>query len=488
MNLKNIEKYTVKLPQKLNFILKKIDENLHGIVFVTSLDDKLIGSISDGDIRRGMIKNQVKKIVNLKSKFINKSPFYLKYDSDIKKILSYLESKKNKKKYKCIPLVDSKKIIQDVSTIESLRKYPIVNLKIDNNEINNVIDAMKSGWISSAGSYVRQFEENFSKYLGGGYSISTTSGTTALELALKSLKIGKGDEVILPNLSFAASINSIINVGAKPVVVDVNPTTWTIDTNKILKKITNKTKAIMPVHLYGQPSEIDEIKKISKVKKIFVIEDAAEALGATYKNRKIGLHNDCSCFSFYANKTITTGEGGMVVFKNKKHFITANKIKNHGMSKNKFYFHEIIGSNYRMTNIQAAIGISQLKKINSLIFKRKKIFEYYDKILRKHNFINLLPKNKWSKNSYWLYTILIQDLGIKKREKLIDNLLKKGIETRPGFYPFNMMKIYKKYCKGNFKFSENIALNSISLPSSGINNSDQEFIANTLIKEFKKLN
>ena len=332
----NLEKYTIQLPKKLNFVLKKIDSNSNGIVFIINLENKLIGSLSDGDIRRGMMKNQVTKYVDINSKYINKKPFSLNYNSDVKKILSYLESKKNKKKYKCIPLVDNKKVIQDISTIESLRKYPIINLKIDNSEINNVIDAMKSGWISSAGSFVSQFEENFSKYLGGGYSITTTSGTTALELALKTLKIGSGDEVILPNLSFAASINSIINVGAKPVVVDVNPKTWTIDCNRILEKISSKTKAIMPVHIYGQPCEMDKIKKIAKSKNIYIVEDAAEALGATYKNAKIGLHGDCSCFSFYANKTITTGEGGMVVFKKKKYFKLANQIKNHGMSRKRF--------------------------------------------------------------------------------------------------------------------------------------------------------
>jgi perosamine synthetase len=483
----NIDKYIIQLPQKLNLVLKKIDANSNGIVFITNFQNKLIGSLSDGDIRRGMMKGHVTKYVNIKSKYINKNPFFLKYDSDIKKILFYLESSKNKKKYKCIPLVDNKKVIQDISTIENLRKYPIVNLNIGNSEINNVINAMKSGWISSAGSFVSQFEKNFSKYIGGGYSTTTTSGTTALELALKSLKIGLGDEVILPNLSFAASINSIINVGAKPVVVDINPKTWTIDCNKILKKISNKTKAIMPVHIYGQPCEMDEILKIAKSKKLFVIEDSAEALGATYKNSKIGLHGDCSCFSFYANKMITTGEGGMVVFKKKKHLELANRIKNHGMSRKKFYFHEIIGSNYRMTNIQAAIGISQLKKIKSLISSRKKIFQYYNKKLKKYKFIKLLPENNWSTNSYWLYTILIENLGIKKREKLINNLLKKGIETRPAFYPFNAMKIYKKYCKDSYKFSTNIANNSISLPSTSISGYDQDLIINILLKEIKKL-
>ena len=487
MNLENIQKYTINLPQKLNFVLKKIDLNRNGIIFVTNNQKKLLGSITDGDIRRGMIKNQVNDIVNLKSKYINKNPFCLKYNSSIKKILFHLENKKNNKKYKCIPLVDNNKIIQDVSTIESLRKYPLINLNIDNSEINNVIDAMKTGWISSAGSYVRQFEENFNKYIGGGFSISTSSGTTALELALKTFKISHGDEVIIPNFSFAASINSIINVGARPVVVDINPETWTINTNEIERKISKKTRAIMPVHIYGQPCEMTKIKKIAKLKNLLVIEDAAEALGATYKKSKIGFNSDCACFSFFANKTITTGEGGMVIFKNKKNFFLANQIKNHGMSNKEYYFHDVIGSNYRMTNIQAAIGVEQLKKIKSLISARKKIFKYYDKKLSKFSFIKLLPKNKWSTNSYWLYTMLIENFGLKKRQKLINNLLKRGVETRPAFYPFSAMKIYNKYCSGNYKFSETVAFNSISLPSTNINETDQDLIIDYIIEEIKKL-
>jgi len=487
MNSVSIDKYIIKLPQMLNSVLKKIDSNLKGIIFIVDAQNKLIGSITDGDIRRGMMKNQVNDTVNYNSQFINKNPFFLKYTSSIKKILFHLENKKNNRKYKCIPLVDDNKIIKDISTIESLRKYPLINLKIHNSEINSVVDAMKKGWISSAGSYVSQFEEDFTRYIGRGFSTTTSSGTTALELALKVFDIGYGDELILPNFSFAASINSIINVGAKPIVVDINPKTWTIDTNQIEKKISKKTKAIMPVHIYGQPCEMAKIKKIAKLKNLFVIEDAAEALGATYKKLKIGLDSDCACFSFYANKTITTGEGGMVIFKNKKNFDKANKIKNHGMSNKKYYFHETIGSNYRMTNIQAAIGVEQLKKIKSLILARKKIFKYYDKKLSKFSFIKLLPKNGWSTNSYWLYTILIENLGLTKRQKLINNLLKKGIETRPAFYPFSSMKIYNKYCSENYKFSEKIAFNSISLPSTNLNQPDQDFIIDNIINEIKKL-
>ena len=483
-----IKDLTIKLPQKLNIILKKIDKNLKGLIFVIDEKNKLLGSISDGDIRRGLIKKNVSQIVTINSKFINTKPFFLNYKTEIKTILYHLQNKKNKNKFKCIPLVDENKIIKDISTIENLRRYPIANLNLGNEEFSKAFDAIKSGWISSKGSYVEQFEKDFSKYLGGGYSVTTSSGTTALELALKTFEVGRGDEVILPNFSFAASINSIINVGATPVVVDIEEDTWTIDIKKIKEKISKKTKAILPVHIYGQPCRLDEIIKIAKSKKIHVIEDAAEALGGTYKGKKIGLSGDCACFSFYANKIITTGEGGMAVFKNKKNSEIASLIKNHGMSSKSFYYHAIVGSNYRMTNPQAAIGLAQLNRINELYKSRKKIFDYYNKKFSSFGFIKFLPKNNWSKNSLWLYTIIIQNFKSKKRDILIKKLLAKGIETRPGFVSFNQMKIYKKYCKGLFPNSEKISQSTLSLPTTNISHKDQDYIISQVSDEIIKLN
>lgn len=483
----NLDSFTIKLPAKLKDILKKMNENLKGLVFVIDSKNRLIGSISDGDVRRSIINNSIKNIVNLKSKFINFKPFYLNYQIETKTILNYLQNKKNKNKFKCIPLVNKKRVIIDISTIENLRRYPITNLTLGNAEFRNVLNAMKSGWISSSGSYVTQFEKSFSKYIGGGYPVSTSSGTTALELALKSFEIGIGDEVLVPNFSFAASINSIINVGAKPVVVDIDLTTWTIDLEKLQKKITKKTKAIMPVHIYGQPCKMNQIVKIARSNKLYVIEDAAEALGATYHKKKIGLNGDCSCFSFYANKIITTGEGGMVLYKKKNKTKIANLIKNHGMDKKRPYYHTTVGNNYRMTNIQAAIGLGQLEKINKFIKSRKKIFMNYNKRFQNYNFFNFLPSNNWSTNSYWLYTVVIKKIGRSKRDLLIKKLIKHGIDTRPGFVTFNKMGIYKKFCKGSYKNSEYISENSISLPSSHIDESQQNFIASTFIKELHKI-
>tara|TARA_B110000003_G_scaffold275351_1_gene317709 strand:- start:1813 stop:2904 length:1092 start_codon:yes stop_codon:yes gene_type:complete len=362
-----------------------------------------------------------------------------------------------------------------------MKKISIANPILDKSDIKYGYKALKSGWISSRGKFVSKFEKEFQNFFKGGHSLTVSNGTSALELAIKSLGINNGDEIIAPNFTFAASVNAIINCNAKPVLVDVEKDTWTIDLDEIKKKITKKTKAIMMVHTLGQPCRIDEIKKFARNKNLFLIEDCAEALGAKYKGRLVGLDGDCSCHSFYANKTITTGEGGMVVFKKKKYFNKAKIIKNHGMSKKK-YFHEYIGSNYRLTNIQAAIGLSQIKKIKKLILLRKKIFNNYDKLLSDKLFYKI-HRNNWSTNSYWLYYLIIK----KKisRQKIIEKLSLKGIEVSPAFYPLNTMKIYQKYASGSFKNSQKIGFNGICLPSSGVTLSQQQFIVKSLLNIIK---
>lgn len=367
-------------------------------------------------------------------------------------------------------------------------KHYLFEPVIGNEELKNLTYCIKSNWISSTGKFVKEFEKKFSQYLGGGYSIAVSNGTTAIELALVSLGITKNDEVILPNFTFAATINAVIHVGAKPVLVDCEEETWTIDLKKIKKFINKKTKAILPVHIYGQPAKIDELKKFAKKNKLLVIEDCAEALGSKYKNRKVGLDGNGSTFSFFPNKLITTGEGGMVVFKRRKDALKARILLNQGRSKLKNYWHDYAGFNFRMTNLQAAIGVAQLKKINYFLRMRKNIFSNYDKLFKQNKNIKLIPKNNWSKNSYWLYTICIDRFGEKKRDKLIKTLTSFGIETRPGFYPLNTMKPYSNFGKGSFKISRKIGLNSISIPTSiHLNFKDQEFIYKKIINSIDSL-
>ncbi len=488
-NNDNLKKIIINLPCSIIDILKKIDKNALGLVFVVDKNLKLLGSISDGDIRRILIKKKNPNyLLNIKSQGVNKNPIALPVNTEVLVIQDFLNKEINNKTLKCIPLIDKKGRIVDYSTKDRVRKFSILEPIIGNKELSYAIDAIKSGWISSRGAYLSKFEKSFEKYLKNGHAVAVTSGTTALQTALTALGIKKKDEVIVPNFTFAASINSIINSGATPVIAEVDEKTWTLDVKNLKKYISKKTKAIMLVHIYGQPCKIDEIKKIAKKHKLLIIEDCAEAIGAKYKGRLIGSDGDCSCFSFFANKTITSGEGGMAVFKNKKKADFARKLINHGLSNKVRYYHEVVGHNFRMTNIQAAVGLAQLERIKELLKKRKNTFKIYDNLLINKKKISLLPKNSWSENSYWLYTVLIDGLNREKRDLIINKMLNIGIECRPGFYSLNLMKPYKKFVKGNYPVSNKLSDISISLPTTNVKVEDQRYIIKNLLLELKEIN
>ena len=483
----DLENFTTFLPVKISNILKKINLNEKGIIFTVDKNFRLKGSISDGDLRRFALKGgNLNSIINNQSRLINKKPVSLNIKENLEKILKILNSKIKNREISCLPLIDDNGKIVDISTKERVRRFPLASPIIGEQELLNVVDVIKTGWISSRGSYINSFEKKFSEYLGGGFSVALSNGTNALQIGLMSLGIKNGDEVIVPNFTFGGTINAVINSGAKPVIADVSLRNWTINLENIKKKITKKTKAIMPVHIYGQPYEIDEIKKFAKKKKIKIIDDCAEAVGAKYKNRVVGLENDCSCFSFFANKTITTGEGGMVVFKDPKIAQKARIIINQGLSDKKKYYHNYAGTNFRMTNMQASIGVAQLDSINHFLDIRKKIFNFYDKEFKTKKYLTLLPKNNWSENSYWLYTLLVNNLGEKRRNQIIFNLQKFGIECRPGFYSLNKMRPFKKYSKGNYKNSNYLSDNTISLPTTNLTKKNQIYIIEKFLEECER--
>jgi perosamine synthetase len=241
--------------------------------------------------------------------------------------------------------------------------YPVYQPSLSGNEKKYVIECIDSTWISSKGKFINEFEKKFADYLGVEYAASVSNGTVALHVALLALGIGPGDEVIVPTFTYIASVNSITYTGATPVFVDSDASTWQMDIADTRKKITPKTKAILAVHLYGHPCEIEELRKIADENKIFLIEDTAEALGSEYEGRKVGTFGDISTFSFFGNKTITTGEGGMVVTNDKELYEKCVHIKGQGLAKDAEYWHDIIGYNYRMTNICAAIGLAQLERV-----------------------------------------------------------------------------------------------------------------------------
>jgi len=342
---------------------------------------------------------------------------------------------------------------------------PVSEPNIGKEEKENLADSIESGWISCWGKYIPLFEDKFAIYCGKKYGVSVSNGTVALQLALKALNIGNGDEVLCPNLTFVATANAITYTGAKPVFIDSEAKTWNMDPKKIEQKITKKTKAIIVVHLYGHVCDMEPILEIAEKHKIHIIEDAAEAHGAEYKGKKAGSFGIISCFSFYANKTITTGEGGMCLTDDKKLYERMCFLKDHGMSKEKRYWHPEIGFNFRMTNMQAAIGFAQLGKIEEFIETKRKNAMIYNSLLKEIPGITLPPEEKWAKSTYWMYSILVdkKKFGMD-RDELMKRLKEKNVDSRPFFYPMNVLPPYKT--KEKFPVSESVAEKGINLPSS----------------------
>lgn len=338
---------------------------------------------------------------------------------------------------------------------------PISEPSLGEEELINVTDAVKSGWISSKGKYIKEFEEKFAGYCGVKYGIATSNGTVSLHLALKALGIKKDDEVIVPTLTFIATANAVAYCQAKPVFVDSDPNYWCMDPEKIEEKITENTKAIIPVHLYGHPCDMGAIMDIARDHDLYVIEDAAEAHGAEYKGKKVGSFGDINCFSFYGNKIITTGEGGMCLTDNDELEERMRILRDHGMNLNKKYWHDVVGFNYRMTNMQAALGVAQLEKIEKIIEIKRGNAEYYNYLLKNVNGITLPVEEKWARNVYWMYSMLI-DHRIN-RDDLMNELRGEGIDSRPFFYPIHIMP---PYLGGVFPIAEVISKMGISLPSS----------------------
>lgn len=357
-------------------------------------------------------------------------------------------------------------------------------------EKKNINLALKEKAISGFyGKFIGKFEKEFSNYCGAKYGVSTSSGTTALHLAVKTLGIGDGDEVIVTTFTNMASIFSIIYTGAKPIPVDIEKKTFNIDPKLVEKKITRKTKAIMVVHIFGHPVDFNKIQKIAKKHNLLIIEDCAEAHGAEYNGRKVGSLGDAGCFSFYANKIITTGEGGMVVFKDKKLAKKAKNLKELSFGYQEKFQHNDIGFNYRMTNLQAAIGCAQIKKINKIIKKKRLIAEYYKKYLGKIDQINLPVEEDYAKHVYWVYHVTIENSDKNLRNKIMIKLAKKGIETRETFVPYDLQKkfVEKKIVKyKNCPVADKISEQGFYLPSGyELGEKDIKYISKTLIDLLK---
>lgn len=324
------------------------------------------------------------------------------------------------------------------------RFIPISQPSITQKEIDFVTDAVKSGWVSSLGKYIDRFETEFAAFCGVKHAVSTANGTVAIHLALVALGIKEGDEVIVPDFSFIATANAVRHTGAIPVFADIDPFNLCISVASIRKKISPKTKAIIPVHIYGHPADMPAINALAKEHNLIVIEDAAEAHGSSIYGQKTGSWGICGTFSFYGNKNITSGEGGMITTNSDELNERLRFLRDHAMSKEKRYWHTEIGYNYRITNLQAALAVAQLERADELIAKRKTIYSWYKKYFQNFDGVTLNKTYSWADNTYWLVCAELHNYNEEKRAGFMAKMKEAGVDTRPFFYPMSMMPMYEK--------------------------------------------
>lgn len=357
-----------------------------------------------------------------------------------------------------------------------MQNIPLYQPAIGEEEKRFVNDCLDSTWISSRGKYVDLFEQRFAEFVGAENAIAVCNGTVALHLCALAAEVGPGDEVIVPTLTYVASANAVSYTGAKPVLVDSKADTWQLDPAEVESKITPATKAIMPVHLYGQAADMDSIRSLSENYGLYVIEDCAEAIGTQYRGTHVGTLGHIASFSFFGNKTITTGEGGMVVTNDAKVARQVAHLKGQGLVPGREYQHDVIGYNYRMTNICAALGVAQLESANIFIERKRRVAEMYKELLSSSDVIFHDQHGK-TIHSFWMSSILVRDKNT--RDGLREHLAQNGIETRPVFPPLHTMRMYKT--DGQFPVAENLASRGLNLPSwPGLSDEQVEYIASQI--------
>ena len=321
---------------------------------------------------------------------------------------------------------------------------PISKPYIGAREKELVLDALNSGWVSSIGKYIDEFETNFARYCGTEYAIAVSNGTTGLHLALAALGLKPGDEVIIPDLTFVATANAVAYTGATPVLADIDADTLCMDPASVKSLISASTRAIIPVHLYGHPADMDALTEIGDAHGVAVIEDAAEAHGAEYRGRRVGGLGKCGVFSFYGNKVITTGEGGMLTTNDRDFYQRARRLRDHAMSPQRRYFHEERGFNYRITNLQAALGVAQLERIDEFLERRAEIMSWYEQEIATTDRVRLNRVKNWAKSAFWMICLEVDWFDETRREAFMQALKARGIDSRPYFCTMSSMPMYKQ--------------------------------------------
>lgn len=357
----------------------------------------------------------------------------------------------------------------EVVAVEDEVPFIPVNEPLLNEAARRYVDeCITTGWISSEGRFITAFEDSWARYCGVDYGVAVSSGTTALELAVACLELEPGEEVIMPTFTIISCALAITRAGLKPVLVDCDPRTWCLDTNAVAEKITPRTRAIMPVHMYGHPADMDSLLDLARKHDLFIIEDAAESHGATYKGQVVGSIGDLSCFSFYANKIITTGEGGMVLTKHRELSDRLRSLRNLCFRPERRFYHTHAGHNYRLTNIQAAVGLSQVEAIDQHIAQKQWMGKAYTEQLSNLSQITLPVEEPWATNVYWMYGLVLNDDVPYDAVELAKRLRAKGVDTRPFFIGMHQQPVLLEqglFAGESYPVSERLADRGLYLPS-----------------------
>ena len=363
-------------------------------------------------------------------------------------------------------------------------KVPVNNIEFFGKESQYILDCINNSWVGTDGDYVKAFEKKVASYIGRKFAVSCTNGSSAIDMAIHASNLNKGDEVLIPNFTIISCAQYFILRGIKPIFLDCDEKTFNINVNDIKKNITKKTKAILVAHIYGLTVDMDPLLKIAKEFNLAVIEDSAEVFGQCYKNRLCGSFGDISTFSFFPNKHITTGEGGMVLTDDEEIYEKLKKYRNLYFTENRF-IHEDFGHNYRMTNLQASLGLAQIECIDKNLEKKLTIGKNYNEMLKSASSIRLpLKKTDYCKNIYWVYPIVIKDSKIKKKT-FIDYLNSKGIGTRPFFFPMNLQPVIKKYGidQPGLDVSKKLYDSGFYIPSGlALSYEEQKYVSDTILE------
>ena len=460
--------------------------NCLGVAFVTD-GDRLVGVVSDGDFRRAALRGEADLDAPVTS-IMNRKPATLSVGAGAEETFMALTTGLASGK-RVFPRVDANDLIRDFSYRENWGLVPVAEPELTGSEAAYVLQCLEQNWISSSGPFVRKFEAGFAAYTGLPNPVAVSNGTVAITLALQALGLNPGDEVIVPSATFAATANAVVAAGGIPVLADVDAVTWGLSRTTVEPLVGARTKAIIAVHLYGSPCDVRGLRALANENGLLLVEDCAEAIGTTSGGDHVGALSDAATFSFFGNKTLTTGEGGMVFFASAAAEGRARQLRDHGMSPSRRYWHDVVGYNYRLTNVQAAIGVAQVERADLLVGRKKLIGDLYRAGLAGITGVSMMPLSPFGESSYWLVPVLLDSELAGHRDMLMELLASEGIQTRIAFPALHGMPAFTGFPQAEaFPQSDLIDTRGLCLPNTPrMTEESVVFIVKALADSVKKV-